>query len=263
MGSSIGVRDDFQTAGWGNVDFDDRMVCIRESVLLEGEIKMSNAKTRYTTLQSALDFVGKSASDIRKFSYQHSVELVKSLEGLSQENPDIEIRYRMGDGILLFYQGVSRMLLLQTRNYIRMIIWDRGDLFSEALLKWIGESPGGFSVKHDPRYRQWRLCPAGARQLAQFLGNLPKPSSLQQGPRNLRHARYFSSEVRRLAFDQFASDGYRCPGFAREPHKLNIDAGERIEYDHILPAAKGGSSSEFNVQVMCETCNRKKRDHIA
>jgi hypothetical protein len=33
---------------------------------------------------------------------------------------------------------------------------------------------------------------------------------------------------------------------------------ERLEFDHIIPAAAGGSSTERNIQLLCETCNRSK-----
>jgi hypothetical protein len=33
---------------------------------------------------------------------------------------------------------------------------------------------------------------------------------------------------------------------------------ERLEFDHIIPVTAGGSSTERNVQLLCETCNRSK-----
>lgn len=35
-----------------------------------------------------------------------------------------------------------------------------------------------------------------------------------------------------------------------------------IEFDHIIPVSKGGSSEEQNVQVTCYKCNRDKRDRV-
>lgn len=37
---------------------------------------------------------------------------------------------------------------------------------------------------------------------------------------------------------------------------------EKLEYDHIIPVAKGGSNTERNIQLLCEKCNRMKSDLI-
>lgn len=35
-----------------------------------------------------------------------------------------------------------------------------------------------------------------------------------------------------------------------------------LEFDHIIPVAKGGGNSDTNVQLLCRKCNLTKRDHI-
>jgi 5-methylcytosine-specific restriction endonuclease McrA len=37
---------------------------------------------------------------------------------------------------------------------------------------------------------------------------------------------------------------------------------ERLEFDHIIPVTAGGSSTERNVQLLCEPCNRSKGSKI-
>ena len=44
-------------------------------------------------------------------------------------------------------------------------------------------------------------------------------------------------------------DGGRCVRCASQ---------EKLEFDHIIPIAKGGSNTSRNLQLLCETCNREK-----
>jgi len=37
---------------------------------------------------------------------------------------------------------------------------------------------------------------------------------------------------------------------------------KNLEFDHIIPIAKGGSNTARNIQLLCETCNRQKSDKI-
>jgi 5-methylcytosine-specific restriction endonuclease McrA len=37
---------------------------------------------------------------------------------------------------------------------------------------------------------------------------------------------------------------------------------ENLEYDHIIPVAKGGSNTVRNIELLCEACNRSKSDSI-
>lgn len=57
-------------------------------------------------------------------------------------------------------------------------------------------------------------------------------------------------EVRILVWRR---DGGRC---------VKCGSTEGLEFDHIIPVAKGGSSTEKNVQLLCAKCNREKSNHI-
>ena len=39
---------------------------------------------------------------------------------------------------------------------------------------------------------------------------------------------------------------------------VQCGARERLEFDHIIPVVAGGSNTERNVQLLCESCNRSK-----
>ena len=60
------------------------------------------------------------------------------------------------------------------------------------------------------------------------------------------NTRAISVEVRR---EVWRRDNGRC---------MNCGSQERLEFDHIVPVAMGGSGTVRNVQLLCETCNREK-----
>lgn len=63
-------------------------------------------------------------------------------------------------------------------------------------------------------------------------------------------SRYIPRDVRQRVWQKY---GGRC---------AECSADDYLEFDHIIPVARGGSSSEANVQLLCRRCNLKKSDHI-
>ncbi|TML45126.1 MAG: HNH endonuclease [Actinobacteria bacterium] len=53
----------------------------------------------------------------------------------------------------------------------------------------------------------------------------------------------------RVRREVWRRDGGRC-----------VDCGsrERLEFDHIIALANGGSNTARNIELRCEACNRKK-----
>ncbi len=44
-------------------------------------------------------------------------------------------------------------------------------------------------------------------------------------------------------------DGGRC---------VECDSQRELEYDHVIPLAMGGSTTDRNLQLLCAPCNRRK-----
>lgn len=62
--------------------------------------------------------------------------------------------------------------------------------------------------------------------------------------------RHIPRDVRQRVWQRY---GGRC---------AECGADDYLEFDHIVPVAKGGSNSDANVQLLCRRCNLKKSDHI-
>ena len=43
---------------------------------------------------------------------------------------------------------------------------------------------------------------------------------------------------------------------------VKCESKENLEYDHIIPVIKGGANTVRNIQLLCESCNRKKQAKI-
>lgn len=59
---------------------------------------------------------------------------------------------------------------------------------------------------------------------------------------------------------RYVPDAVRAAVLERDGHKCRQCSDENnLEIDHIKPVSKGGTGEESNLQVLCRSCNRKKR----
>ncbi len=78
----------------------------------------------------------------------------------------------------------------------------------------------------------------------------------QEADRERWASRYVAQDVREALL---AEAGYRC---------VWCESTERLEIDHKIPISRGGTGDRDNLQVLCRSCNRKKRqrtsaEHVA
>ncbi len=67
---------------------------------------------------------------------------------------------------------------------------------------------------------------------------------------NNRRSRHIPQNVKD---DVWNRDGGKC---------VICDSNENLEFDHIIPHSKGGANTYRNLQLLCESCNRRKSDNI-
>jgi hypothetical protein len=89
---------------------------------------------------------------------------------------------------------------------------------------------------------QW-LAPAAWKEHADNVF----PSSPSDGNAN---GRGIPAEVRR---EVWRLDNGQC---------ARCGSRERLEFDHIVPFSKGGSSTARNIELLCEACNRRKAAEV-
>lgn len=88
-------------------------------------------------------------------------------------------------------------------------------------------------------------------KITESLKSLSKWITLTEAPKKEKWAsRYISKEVREIILKR---DNYKCVFCA---------ASSALEIDHVIPVSKGGTSEQNNLQVLCRSCNRKKRASV-
>src|SRR5262249_58542339 len=72
-----------------------------------------------------------------------------------------------------------------------------------------------------------------------------------------------SSKIDNEEPDRYIPSSVKITVWRRDEGRcVQCKSREKLEYDHIIPIAKGGSNTERNIQLLCEPCNRAKAANI-
>ncbi len=161
-----------------------------------------------------------------------------------------------GQGLWVYHRGQPEYFLKPAQTYLFLHSFRKA-----ALFKALSSERALFRNR---LYRDY--CPGlwrvGEKELDWLLWYMKanwKSATVSRQIGSQRHPRYFPGVVRQEALQQFVRAGRRCAGAnGRKPHRLA--AQDRIEFDHILPYARGGASTGGNIQILCSGCNKLKRD---
>ncbi len=105
----------------------------------------------------------------------------------------------------------------------------------------------------------------------QEANELIKTGLKEKQKRKLKEAKKAIREKARELYGGIPSDDKRHPipddvkeaVWQRDQGKcVQCSSNENLEFDHIIPFSKGGSSTARNIQLLCERCNRTKQDNI-
>lgn len=163
------------------------------------------------------------------------------LLSLAEDCPWINIVIHRADGVRI-YSGSSLVVFLHirqrhilahaNRNYL---LWKSGDKFLTTRHK----------GSHD---RMWRITNREELiKLISYLRDLPRPKN--EGKQS--KSRTVPTWVQEFVLQR---DMRKC---------VSCGATENLCFDHIIPYSRGGASDNaHNIQLLCSSCNLKKRDNL-
>lgn len=133
--------------------------------------------------------------------------------------------------------------------------------------------PYRIQIFSDKRSAYW-LCRRKVLLVSDVRHLTEEEQQLEVANSVLRHEKRYKQLRRQLeAFDRLERadvarreripDAVRLFVWQRDQGKcVKCGSGEHLEYDHIIPISRGGSTTERNVQLLCEACNHEKSGNI-
>jgi len=129
------------------------------------------------------------------------------------------------------------------------------------------------SMCGDPNKTYW-LCSDKLIRMTECAHLTEEEQKLETAHFVLRHERRFKKLRQQLeayrnleraeaSRREQISDAVRLFVWQRDEGKcVKCGSKERLEFDHIIPIALGGSNTERNIQLLCEACNRSKGTNV-
>jgi len=239
-----------------------------EHILADAKSDGRISSQEEATLQWLLENLGL-RGDFRQY-VSAEISLIKTLASIDEcRLPSISaprgIEYRSGEiihwwGNATWREHKARKSGVQVLDYRGILVFTdnrlifSGDMKSQSInyrkivahrgaTNWIEVQVEGKPVSH--LYVEPSPVPYAILRAAVAMANQTKVVKLEGA--NTRH---IPRDVRQRAWQRY---GGRC---------AECSATDYLEYDHIIPVAKGGSNSDANVQLLCRRCNLKKSDLI-
>jgi hypothetical protein len=116
----------------------------------------------------------------------------------------------------------------------------------------------GYSRRRNGLEIQCAGPPAGSYEFTQsgrfgteiWVAAIQKANQTLVEPRKDKDARRIPRDVRQRVWQRYSGRCGEC------------NSTQYLEFDHIIPVARGGGNSDNNVQLLCRGCNAKKSDNI-
>ncbi len=235
-----------------------RTACAADDPLQLANERRAEAMAVYGVIHQVADFVARSVSK-EKAPFAHEIiDFLKAMSAIQESNALITMAVQTGDGLRIVYEGHFLSLIVPQQRHVRVLAraTTKEGLNLRAFLDMLVMG-GQAQYVESGDYDFWRVLPGSLEELAGYFGRLKAALKSEEEIRG-GHPRTFPGTAREAALEAFEQGGGWCPGFgSRKSHKVDQSC-EQIVFDHILPFARGGASSEINIQVMCSKCNAQK-----
>lgn len=183
------------------------------------------------------------------------VRFLLKLDDLQFTNPSVTVALYAGDGLWVYYKGIKQFFVKPAQKYLLLHVFRKNDLLIE-----LEKQDSFFNDRIRRQYANglWRIGPKHLKWILKYMQQNWKPTPNVAVDES--HPRNIPGDVRQSALDSFLNNGRVCPGVNGKVKSHKIRPNIQIEFDHVLPFSKGGSSGILNIQVLCINCNRIKRD---